>query len=65
MADHPSSGYLRKLRNDIANHRATVEGLEEEVRRYEKNGDVTSARSMREEIRRTEQMIDSLESQFP
>ncbi|GAB1394399.1 hypothetical protein MASR1M60_25630 [Rhodocyclaceae bacterium] len=64
MAEHPSPEYLRKIRNDIANYRATVRGLEEEVRRYERAGDTSSARSMREEIRRTEQMINNLEAQL-
>lgn len=64
MAEHPSPEYLRKIKNDIANYRATVRGLEEEVRRYERDGDANSARSMREEIRRNQQMIENLESQF-
>lgn len=64
MAEHPSPEYLRKIRSDIANYRATVRGLEDEVRRYQKAGDENSARSMREEIRRTQQMIDNLESQL-
>lgn len=64
MAEHPSPEYLRKIKNDIANYRATVRGLEEEVRRYERAGDASSARSMREEIRRNQQMIDNLEAQL-
>lgn len=64
MAEHPSPEYLRKIRNDIANYRATVSGLEEEIRRYQKQGDESSVRSMREEIRRTEQMIENLERQL-
>lgn len=64
MAEHPSPEYLRKIRNDIANYRATVSGLEDEIRRYQQKGDESSVRSMREEIRRTEQMIENLESQL-
>ncbi|MFZ3019053.1 MAG: hypothetical protein WA056_11415 [Gallionella sp.] len=64
MAEHPSPEYLRKIKNDIANYRATVRGLEEEVRRYESDGNASSARSMREEIRRNQQMIENLESQL-
>jgi hypothetical protein len=65
MAEHPSPNYIRKIRNDIENYRATVRGLEEEVCRYKKAGDEASARSMREEIRRTEQSIANLEAQLP
>lgn len=64
MAEHSSAAYLRKIQNDIANHRATICGLEEEIRRYEKKGDEVSARSMREEIRRTQQTIDNLEAKL-
>lgn len=64
MAEHPSPEYLRKIRNDIANYRTTVSGLEDEIRRYKEKGDDSSVRSMREEIRRTEQMIENLESQL-
>ena len=67
MAGHPSPEYLRKIRNDIANYRATVSGLEDEIRRYKEKDDdssVRSVRSMREEMRRIEQMIENLESQL-
>jgi hypothetical protein len=64
MAAHPSPEYLRKIKNDIANYRATVRGLEEEVRRHERAGDAGAARSLREEIRRNQQMIDNLEAQL-
>lgn len=64
MAEGPSPEYLRKVRNDIANYRATVRGLEDEIRRYEQRGDESSARSMREELRRTQQMIENLEAQL-
>lgn len=59
-----SSEYNRKIQNDIANYKATIQGLEEEVRRYEARGDTASVRSMNEEIRRTEQMIENLEAQL-
>jgi hypothetical protein len=58
------SDYIRKIQNDIANYKATIEGLEEEARRYEANGDMSSVRSMNEEIRRTQQMISNLEAQL-
>jgi len=64
MAEHPSPEYLRKIRNDIANHRATVEGLEAEIQRYQQKGDANSVHSMQEEIRRTEQTIKNLEAQL-
>lgn len=64
MAESPSPEYLRKVKNDIANYRATVSGLEDEIRRYEQSGDESSVRSMREEIRRTQQMIENLEAQL-
>ena len=64
MAEHPSQEYLRKIRNDIANYRATVRGLEDEIHRYQQRGDESSVRSMHEEIRRTKQMIKNLESQL-
>lgn len=64
MAEHPSPEYLRKIKNDIANYRATARGLEDEIQRYQQKGDESSVRSMREEIRRTEQMIENLESQL-
>ncbi|MBS4097343.1 MAG: hypothetical protein KGZ83_10980 [Sulfuricella sp.] len=64
MAEHPSPEYLRKVRNDIANYRDIAKGLEAEIRRYQQRGDESSARSMREELRRTQQMIENLESQL-
>lgn len=64
MAEHPSPEYLRKIRNDIANYRATICGLEDEIARYQRAGDKDSVRSMQEEIRRTQQMIENLESQL-
>lgn len=64
MAEHPSPEYLRKIRNDIANYRAAVNGLEEQADRHERDGDERSARSAREEIRRFQQMIDNLEAQL-
>lgn len=62
MGTEFTQDYIRKLKNDIANHRATVRGLEEEVRRYTAKGDQSSVRSMQEEIRRTRQTIENLES---
>lgn len=64
MAEHPSPEYLRKVRNDIANYRDIAKGLEAEIRRYRQQGDESSERSMREELRRTEQMIENLEAQL-
>lgn len=61
MAEHPSPEYLRKIANDIANYRATVLGLENEIHRYKEKGDEKSVCSMREEIRRLEQMIENLD----
>ncbi len=64
MAEHPSPEFLRKIRNDLANYRATIDGLEDEIERYHKAGKEDSVQSMREEIRRTQQMIENLESQL-
>ena len=65
MAEHPSPEYIRKLRNDLANYRSLVQGLQQELKRYEAADDKTSVRSMREEIRRTEQYIESIKGQLP
>lgn len=55
---------LKSIRAMIANHQDLIDGLEEEVIRYENSNDKTSVRSMQEEIRRHKQDISNLESEL-
>ena len=55
------SGYLNKIKNDIANKKAMVNGLKGKLR-VEK--DTRNQKSLKEEIRRGEQEIQNLERQM-
>ena len=56
--------YYRKIKSDIADLKSKISGLNDLICKYEKDGDHSSARSLREEIRRSEQDISNLESHF-
>lgn len=55
------SGYLNKIKNDIANKKAMVNGLKGRLRVAK---DPRDQKSLKEEIRREEQEIQNLERQM-
>jgi hypothetical protein len=65
MSNEKDKAYAKKIKNDILNYRAQIDGLKGSIRQAEKEKDASSVRSFKEEIRRNEAMIERLQKEFP